>query len=45
MHNYKNLHIWQEGIKLARKIYEVTSTFPANENLHYNNKLPLLSKN
>lgn len=31
MHNYKNLHIWQEGIKLARKIYEVTSTFPANE--------------
>lgn len=31
MHNYKNLHIWQEGIKLARRIYEVTSTFPANE--------------
>ena len=31
MHNYKNLHIWKEGIQLARKIYEVTSTFPANE--------------
>ena len=31
MHNYKNLHIWQEGIKLARRIYEVTRTFPANE--------------
>ena len=31
MHNYKNLHIWQEGIKLARRIYEVTSMFPANE--------------
>ena len=31
MHNYKNLHIWQEGINLARRIYEVTSTFPANE--------------
>ncbi len=31
MHNYKNLHIWQEGINLARKIYEVTATFPANE--------------
>ncbi len=31
MHNYKNLHIWQDGIKLARRIYEVTSTFPANE--------------
>ncbi|MBQ7632452.1 MAG: four helix bundle protein [Paludibacteraceae bacterium] len=31
MHNYKNLHIWQEEIKLARRIYEVTSSFPANE--------------
>ena len=31
MHNYKNLHIWQEGIKLARRVYEVTSNFPANE--------------
>ena len=31
MHNYKNLHIWQDGIKLARRIYEITSTFPANE--------------
>ena len=31
MHNYKNLHIWQEGLNLARKIYEVTANFPANE--------------
>jgi len=31
MHNYKNLHIWQDGIKLARRIYEITSHFPANE--------------
>ena len=31
MHNYKNLHIWQESINLARKIYEVTANFPANE--------------
>ena len=31
MHNYKNLHIWQDSIKLVRRIYEVTSTFPANE--------------
>ena len=31
MHNYKNLHIWREGINLARKIYEVTANFPANE--------------
>ena len=31
MHNYKNLHIWKESIKLARRIYELTSSFPANE--------------
>ena len=31
MHNYKKLHIWQDGIKPARRIYEVTSTFPVNE--------------
>ena len=31
MHNYKNLHIWQDGIKLARRIYEITSNFPACE--------------
>ena len=31
MHNYKNLHIWQDGIKLARRIYEITSKFPTNE--------------
>ena len=31
MHNYKNLHIWQDGINLAKTIYQVTSNFPANE--------------
>lgn len=31
MHNYKNLHIWQDGIKLAQRIYEITSKFPSNE--------------
>ena len=31
MHNYKNLHIWQDGIVLAKTIYQVTSNFPANE--------------
>ena len=31
MHNYKNLHIWQDGIKLAKSIYQATSQFPANE--------------
>ena len=31
MHNYKNLHIWQEGIQLAKSIYQAVSKFPANE--------------
>ena len=31
MHNYKNLHIWQEGITLAQKIYEITGSFPTYE--------------
>lgn len=31
MHNYKKLHIWQEGIKLARRIYDISSKFPSNE--------------
>lgn len=31
MHNYKNLHIWRDGIALVKKIYEVTGTFPDHE--------------
>ena len=31
MHNYKNLHIWQEGITLAQKIYEISGSFPTYE--------------
>lgn len=31
MHNYKNLHIWQDGINLARKVYEIAGTFPSHE--------------
>lgn len=31
MYNYKELKIWQEGILLAKLIYQVTANFPANE--------------
>ena len=31
MHNYKKLHIWQDGINLARKVYEIAGTFPSHE--------------
>lgn len=31
MHNYRELKIWQQGVALASKVYELTSTFPADE--------------
>lgn len=31
MHNFKELLIWQEGMQLAKKVYEVTALFPGNE--------------
>ena len=31
MHNYNKLHIWQDGINLARRIYEITAAFPPHE--------------
>lgn len=31
MHNYKELKIWQEGIVLAKLIYQATAKFPSNE--------------
>ncbi|AKQ47309.1 hypothetical protein TH63_19335 [Rufibacter radiotolerans] len=31
MHNFKELKIWQEAMKLAKQVYEVSATFPANE--------------
>ena len=31
MHNFKKLHIWQDGINLARRIYEITAAFPPHE--------------
>src|SRR5712671_279009 len=29
--NYKDLLVWQKGISLAKKIYELTRRFPAEE--------------
>jgi four helix bundle protein len=29
--DYKDLLVWQKGIRLVKKIYEVTQTFPADE--------------
>ncbi|WP_199200293.1 four helix bundle protein [Adhaeribacter arboris] len=31
MHNDKELKIWQEGIILAKLIYQATANFPSNE--------------
>ncbi|HEX4956558.1 MAG TPA: four helix bundle protein [Lacibacter sp.] len=31
MKNFKELRIWQKGIDIAVKSYELTSAFPANE--------------
>ena len=30
-HNFKKLKIWQEGVDLVVKTYEITSTFPSKE--------------
>lgn len=29
--NYKELHIWQRGIDLAEKVYQITEAFPKRE--------------
>lgn len=31
MHNYKDLKIWNEGMLLAKMVYEATTLFPNNE--------------
>jgi four helix bundle protein len=31
MHNFKELVIWQEAMKLAKQVYEITASFPLNE--------------
>jgi len=29
--NFKDLHVWQRGMALAKLIYEITRTFPSDE--------------
>jgi four helix bundle protein len=29
--DYKDLHVWQKGMELARRIYPLTSRFPSEE--------------
>ncbi len=31
MHNYRELKVWQEGMLLAKMVYQVTGLFPSNE--------------
>ncbi|MDY3068429.1 MAG: four helix bundle protein [Parabacteroides sp.] len=31
MRNHKNLIVWQKSIKLVKRLYEVTNTFPKDE--------------
>lgn len=31
MHNFKELRVWQEAMELAKNVYLITATFPANE--------------
>ena len=31
MNNYKNLHVWQDSIELAVKVYHLTYKFPKEE--------------
>lgn len=31
MHNYKELRVWQESIKLATEVYRCTESFPKEE--------------
>ncbi|HEX5432993.1 MAG TPA: four helix bundle protein [Candidatus Angelobacter sp.] len=30
-HSYKDLLVWQKGMELAKEIYKITQTFPAEE--------------
>jgi four helix bundle protein len=37
--SYRDLEIWKKSIVLARKIYELTQTFPTNESFGLTNQL------
>jgi four helix bundle protein len=29
--DYKDLHVWQKGMELAKRVYQLTQSFPADE--------------
>ena len=31
MHNFKELKVWQEGMELAKDVFEITRNFPSEE--------------
>lgn len=31
MHNFKELHVWQNSVELATEIYQLTKSYPKNE--------------
>lgn len=31
MHNFKQLHVWQEALALAKEVYVLTALFPSDE--------------
>lgn len=31
MHNFKELHVWQNSVELATEIYQLTKNYPKNE--------------
>ncbi len=31
MHNFRQLNIWKESMQLAKDVYTITKTFPAEE--------------
>jgi len=31
MHRYKELEIWQKGMGIAKRVYEITAKFPKEE--------------
>jgi len=37
--SYRDLEVWQKGIKLAKNIYEITENFPAREIYGISNQL------
>ena len=39
MGSYRDLAVWEKGIALAKAIYELTATFPADERFGLTNLL------